>query len=140
MTTVIDQAALDSLLFDLSGPVMRACYEQSERVKEVASDKVPRSEGPGPHLADSGLVEDTLGSTGRPAFLVGFDSDHAGFYFFGTRPHIIRPKSPGGVLAFRWPKVGPGMFFFRSVQSPGTSPHPFLLEAAAEVFGVSGIG
>jgi hypothetical protein len=37
-----------------------------------------------------------------------------------TRPHVIRPKRLGGVLAFPWAAAGPGMFFFKKVNHPGS--------------------
>lgn len=56
---------------------------------------------------------------------------------FGTRPHVIRPRDPGGVLAFQigyTPKTRPGVIpsrpggrsgetvFARKVNHPGTEP------------------
>lgn len=44
----------------------------------------------------------------------------------GTRPHIIRAKRVK-FLRFFWPKGpnGPGVYFFRSVNHPGTKPNPY---------------
>lgn len=45
----------------------------------------------------------------------------------GTKRHPI-PKSLGGkILRFFWPKgpKGPGIYFFRQVDHPGTKPNPF---------------
>jgi len=36
-----------------------------------------------------------------------------------TRPHVIRPKRAGGVLAFFWPKVG-AFVQFKKVNHPGS--------------------
>lgn len=36
----------------------------------------------------------------------------------GAKAHVIEAKNAGS-LAFLWPKVGPGMFFFRKVNHPG---------------------
>lgn len=48
---------------------------------------------------------------------------------YGTRPHEIRAKD-GGVLAWQGAE---GPAFARSVQHPGTTAHPFMAPAAAEV-------
>lgn len=42
---------------------------------------------------------------------------------FGTRPHTIRPKNPGGTLRF-------GGITTREVQHPGTRARPFMRPAA----------
>lgn len=42
---------------------------------------------------------------------------------FGTRPHIIVPKDPGGVLAF---EVDGKMVFAKNVFHPGTKPLGFV--------------
>jgi hypothetical protein len=44
----------------------------------------------------------------------------------GTRPHIIRPRRPGGVLRF---EIGGRVVYARYVQHPGTRPNGFLIEA-----------
>lgn len=48
----------------------------------------------------------------------------------GTEAHPIAAKG-GGVLSFFWPNgpKGPGQYFFREVQHPGTAPNPFNLRA-----------
>lgn len=44
----------------------------------------------------------------------------------GTRPHIIRPRRPGGVLRFT---VGGRVVYARYVNHPGTRPNDFLTDA-----------
>ena len=46
---------------------------------------------------------------------------------FGTRPHTIRPKNPGGVLRF-------GGVTTREVQHPGIRPRPYMRPAAEAAF------
>lgn len=36
----------------------------------------------------------------------------------GARPHVIRPRRPGGMLTFYWPKAG-RVVSFRHVNHPG---------------------
>lgn len=47
---------------------------------------------------------------------------YANYVHGGTRPHVIRPRSPGGVLAF---KIGGQMVFTKRVNHPGTKANPF---------------
>lgn len=54
---------------------------------------------------------------------IGSRVQHAMVHHVGSRPHIIRPRRPGGVLRFT---VG-GIVYFRSfVRHPGTRPNYFL--------------
>lgn len=46
----------------------------------------------------------------------------------GARAHPIFAKN-AGALAFLWPKVGPGMFFFKSVWHPGYAGGHFVQNA-----------
>jgi len=50
------------------------------------------------------------------------DTEYAAFVTMGTRPHVIRPKSPTGVLVFPWRGK---TVFTRRVQHPGTQANPF---------------
>lgn len=51
---------------------------------------------------------------------------YAHYVHGGTKPHVIRPKQPGGVLAF---SVGGVMVFTRKVNHPGTKANPFYERA-----------
>jgi hypothetical protein len=53
---------------------------------------------------------------------VRYTAATAAFTEHGTRPHPIRPKRPGGLLSFYWPKVG-AQVWLRSVQHPGSTEH-----------------
>ena len=44
----------------------------------------------------------------------------------GTRPHIIRPRRPGGVLRFT---VGGRVVYARYVNHPGNKPNDFLVQS-----------
>lgn len=139
MSTIVDEAALDEVLHSAFGPIQRAMFAEAEDIRLHAASKIPRGErGPythqGPHMADQSLVEDTA-VAGLPAFLIAFESDHAAFYNFGTRPHEIRARN-APMLVFKWPKVGPGLFRFKKINHPGTDAHPFLNETVLEMYGV----
>ncbi|HEX8321641.1 hypothetical protein [Longimicrobium sp.] len=69
-------------------------------------------------------------------FDAGSDVGYTLFVDQGTKPHPIKPKNPGGVLTFYWPKVG-RVVHFKSVQHPGNKPYKFLergLEAALSMW------
>jgi HK97 gp10 family phage protein len=51
---------------------------------------------------------------------------YAGYVEFGTKPHVIRPKKPGGVLVFT---VGGTKVFAKKVNHPGTKPQPYVAPA-----------
>lgn len=52
---------------------------------------------------------------------------HAAIYVInGTRPHIIRPRRPGGVLRFT---VNGRVVYARYANHPGTKPNDFLRKA-----------
>jgi HK97 gp10 family phage protein len=57
---------------------------------------------------------------------IGPDTPYAGYVEFGTKPHQIRPKKPGGVLMFT---MGGQKVFARSVQHPGTRAQPYVRPA-----------
>jgi hypothetical protein len=48
------------------------------------------------------------------------------FIIHGTRPHVIRPKKPGGMLKFYWWRKG-RVVHFRRVHHPGTVENNFML-------------
>jgi len=51
---------------------------------------------------------------------------------FGTRPHVIRPKRPGGML--RW-EDQTGVHYALKVHHPGTRPQPFMRPALDDIRG-----
>lgn len=50
---------------------------------------------------------------------------------YGTRKHLIRAKTPGGMLAFYWPAVGRMVFVKnpKAVEHPGTRPYGMIRAA-----------
>jgi len=58
---------------------------------------------------------------GEHAFLLPFLTQ-------GTKPHTITPKGEGYPLRFFWERgpEGPGVYYYYSVQHPGTLPNPFV--------------
>jgi len=77
---------------------------------------------------DSGALRASLGVRveGDNRIIIGPDVPYAGFVEFGTKPHKIKPKSPGGVLAFQ---AGGSTVFARVVNHPGTKAQPFVQDS-----------
>ena len=53
-------------------------------------------------------------------------ADYGGYVEFGTKPHVIRPKKPGGVLVF---KMNGMTVYAKKVHHPGTKAQPFVRPA-----------
>jgi hypothetical protein len=57
------------------------------------------------------------------------DTDYAWNVHNGTQPHVITPRTPGGVLRF---ETGGQVVYATHVNHPGTRPQPFLAEGARQ--------
>jgi len=61
---------------------------------------------------------------------IGFDAGSSVPYAAandqGAKPHVIKPKSVGGVLTFFWPKVG-RVVSFKSVNHPGNRAYNWAM-------------
>lgn len=51
----------------------------------------------------------------------------------GARPHPIRPRTPGGLLVFNWPRAG-GTVFLRHVNHPGNQAQNWWEPAVRDAF------
>lgn len=71
----------------------------------------------------------------RSIYTIGSDVYYAPYVNDGTRPHQIRPRSPGGTLRFM---IGGRVVYAKVVNHPGTKPNPFLDKALREVAAASG--
>lgn len=58
--------------------------------------------------------------------IIGPDTPYASYVEFGTKPHQIKPKKPGGVLVFN---AGGQKVYARVVNHPGTKAQPFVRPA-----------
>jgi hypothetical protein len=67
--------------------------------------------------SDNGATWEVAGSGNTNVFLE-----------FGTAPHEIKPKRPGGSLSFFWPVLGQYVTI-KKVLHPGTKAHPYLFNA-----------
>lgn len=119
----LDAAAIAAMLRSQDGPVFRHLSVVATRIQ--ARTKASLKEG---------FPSEFLG----PRIVKRFGQDSASLFVeigssvVTTRPH---PIVGNPILAFPWPKRGGGVFYFRSVQHPGSNFGPYLrgklLEAVA---------
>jgi hypothetical protein len=64
--------------------------------------------------------------------------DYARYVIHGTKPHLIKPKKPGGYLRFYWFKHAKWMVV-RHVNHPGTAANDFMIRGLRKGLGVHGI-
>ena len=116
MTPTIQQ-----LLSQIEGDVTPAIEAGMSRVLSVAEghslDEVPVLTS---NLLNS--ITTSIANSGRSGVLKA-TADYAKFVHDGTKPHVIRPKTEGGVLAFM---IGGRTVFAKKVNHPGTKANPFL--------------
>lgn len=115
-------AGLDSVLRRWERDARDVVRETAEDVKHDAAGTV---------LVDTGATRAsgkvTTGHTGSSASATVSFGRTAIWQEFGTAPHIIEPKVPGGVLVFQG-RDGT-MVYAAYVNHPGTRPRPFLRPA-----------
>lgn len=95
-------------------------------IAAAAQRYAPRVSG---RLASSITVSKAFSLKG-PLWRVDANVPYAPFVEEDTRPHVIRPRKPGGVLRF---KVGGQTVFARIVHHPGTKGQHFLGRATRDV-------
>lgn len=91
---------------------------------------------------DTGRLRNAIGPprytrtwTLRPQVVIDINVDYAAYVNDGTAPHLIRPRTQGGVLRFR---IGNRIVYARVVHHPGTRPQPFADRAVQEICGPRG--
>lgn len=102
----------------------RAIEKATEEAVELLALEIwgnIREEAP----VDHGLLAGSwqLSRAGALAWLIASQVEYAAHVETGTRPHVIRPKVPGGVLHF---EVRGADVFARSVSHPGTAAQPYI--------------
>ena len=120
------------LLHSPAGPVGRHVITRGEIVKQAARAKAPRKSG----CLQGSIVKRIEERPEGIAVRVVADTtpcspkreSYALYVEEGTRPHVIQGNP---TLAFFWPSGpdGPGMYFFGSVNHPGTRGVHFLKDA-----------
>ncbi len=118
----LDPGRVARLLRLPGGVVDRSLRRRVERVQSAAQRLAPGTMGQGIRTR----IE--YRSTGPHGAII---STHPATIYVvnGTRPHIIRPRRPGGVLRFT---VGGRVVYARYVNHPGTKPNNFMIQALRE--------
>lgn len=116
----LDRTRIQRMLRLPGGIVYR---DMERRLRRVEAEAIRRAPG-------------SMGSTVRAQIRTGAGGDFQGvinvrhpaalFTVYGTRPHRIEPRRPGGVLRFT---VGAQVVYARYVNHPGTKPNDFLRQA-----------
>lgn len=116
----LDRTRVQRMLRLPGGIVYR---DMTRRLLRVEAEAVRRAPG-------------SMGTTIRAQIRSGTGGDFEGvisvnhraaiYVTAGTRPHMIRPRRPGGVLRFT---VGGRVVYAKYVMHPGTKPNSFLKDA-----------
>jgi hypothetical protein len=122
----VDDLKTRAYLTSEAGPVVRFVRRTARDVRTRAVLYCP---------VDTGTLRNSIRehvdiSQRRIVAYVGSDVEYARYVHDGTRPHLIRPRRPGGVLRFT---VGTEVVFTTLVRHPGTRAQPFLRRAVQEV-------
>lgn len=131
-TLVIRQRELDQMLHSQRGTVGQHFQSTATKVtrmaRQVASEKLQR------HSGASGYHDGFRSQVDPGPRMRVWNSSAIGTYIEnGTRPHLIRPRRPGGVLRFQ--SRGGGVVYARVVHHPGTKPYRILETALRRVVG-----
>jgi hypothetical protein len=115
---IFDGARMEELMHGPDGMVSRFMIGRSEIVK-IAGKAQCAQNG---HLSEY-ILKRPIEEAGGLSVIIGCYHPAAIFVHEGTKPHKITGNP---ILAFKWPAVGDGMFFFRSVNHPGNAANKFL--------------
>lgn len=130
MSRLVGQSQLNRRLkaIENARPVLQ---QVQLRAVAEAKKRVPRATGHTARTIQPGSL--------TPTFTIVEASGAAPFLEFGTRPHVIEPKTKSVLswtankrLSGRARTASGRRFFARRVNHPGTRPQPFLLPAAVE--------
>lgn len=138
-----NERELDKLLHGRDGPVARDLARKGEIVTQGAKRRAPTSPR-GSGGRSSGYLRSKIGwQMGRDELGLYVDiaspartpqgESYGLFIEVGTRPHVIRAKTPGGWL--RWTGSDGKARFARKVNHPGTSAQPHLRPALDDLRG-----
>lgn len=123
----LNDRQMDRLLRDPDGDVGRFMSRLGGFVtragQELADQRLQRRSG----AFRGGFTTHTEREAGGLRTRITNSAEHASYLNNGTRPHVIRPRKPGGVLVFT-NKAGQ-IVFAREVHHPGTRPYRILDDA-----------
>ncbi|HSE07713.1 MAG TPA: hypothetical protein VLB29_03520 [Nocardioidaceae bacterium] len=118
----LDRGRIERMLRLPGGLVYRNMERRVRRVEAEARRRAPGSMGQGGNITS----QIRRGPGGEFQGVINVRHPAALFVTYGTRPHRIEPRRPGGVLRFM---VGGQVVYARFVNHPGTRPDPFLRDA-----------
>jgi hypothetical protein len=131
------EGMLGEWIAEVTGDVKAACRFEAPGPGKTPRNRTGISYGKGVLMnsivdrVESGVVGELEGHVIAPP-------EHAKFVIFGTAPHVIRPRKPGGMLRFFWWKMGKQVAF-RHVNHPGTAANDFLLRGLKKGMAGNGI-
>jgi len=138
-----NERELDDLLRGPDGPVARDLARRGEIVTQGAKRRAPTSRR-GSGGRGSGYLRSKIGwqlghdeiglyvDIASPA-RTRYGAPYGLFCEVGTRPHVIRPRTPGGWL--RWVDSSGKVRFAKEVHHPGTRAQPHLRPALDDLRG-----
>jgi len=118
----IDHAAIEAIKY--SPGVQRDMHRRADNVAAYQRANVGVKTG---QLLSTIRVEDDLPGVLVTAGRAGV-TPQLGYQIYGTSPHVIRPRNPGGRLVFFWDKVG-AVVSLKKVNHPGTAANRFVQES-----------
>ena len=126
--TVIGTADIDRLTEALKRTAKESGITTQEVLIQASNHILAEMEAKVP--VKSGQLRQSLGiKVSGDKVIIGPNinqAPYAGYVEFGTKPHVIRPKKPGGVLVF---KIGGTTVYTKKVNHPGTDPNPYVQPA-----------
>lgn len=116
----LDRTRIERMLRLPGGIVYRNMERRLRRVEAEAIRRAPGSMG------RTIRAQVRTGPDGEFQGVIRVNHPAALYVTGGTRPHIIRPRRPGGVLRFT---VNGQVVYARYAMHPGGKPNPFLKDA-----------
>jgi hypothetical protein len=129
-----DEPAFLRMTRSPSGIVARDLVRRAKLVELAARRQIPLGHvagGPSTRKLATRNLRDTVRTRiaysdwQPPVAFVGSQHPIALIHHEGTRPHVILPRRPGGVLVF-WSGRAGKTIFTRRVNHPGSKANPFL--------------
>ena len=147
VVVVIHPAAFEAAFKSRSGMVGRYITDIAKDVEAAAKFEAPGPGKPprnrtgisyGKGALQSSITHNVDAVAGDVEATVFPTVKHAKFVHFGTAPHVIKPKNPGGRLRFFWFRKMRWVAF-KHVNHPGTMANPFMERALRKGCAIHGI-
>lgn len=116
----LDRTRIQRMLRLPGGIVYR---DMERRLRRVEAEAIRRAPG---SMGSTIRAQIRSGPSGNFQGVISVNHQAAIFVTGGTRPHMIFPRRPGGVLRFT---VGGQVVYARFVRHPGNKPNDFLIKS-----------